>query len=124
MGSIAAVPNCDGISTNCITICNMNSQKYIIDYKTRAITKREEEVLTLVLAELTSQEIALNLSLSAETVKTHRKNIAVKLGVRGTIGMVLWALRIGLRDKWSGQIEEQAFTNGQTGSTFDTRSGK
>ena len=75
----------------------MNSQKYLIDQKTGAITQREEEILTLIMAELTSQEIALRLSVSTETVKTHRKNIAKKLGVRGSVGMVLWALRVGLQ---------------------------
>lgn len=47
------------------------------------LTRREREILELIAAGLTNQEIAGQLSISAETVKKHTGNIYGKLGVRG-----------------------------------------
>ncbi|MFC2111412.1 LuxR C-terminal-related transcriptional regulator [Bacteroidota bacterium] len=43
------------------------------------LTKRETEILTLVVDELSSSEIAKRLKISQRTVDTHRHNIAKKL---------------------------------------------
>jgi len=48
----------------------------------RELTPREREVLQLLLAGLTNGEIAEKLSLSIETVKTHRRNLYRKLSVK------------------------------------------
>jgi DNA-binding NarL/FixJ family response regulator len=50
----------------------------------RDLTPREREVLQLLLAGLTNEEIAEKLSLSIETVKTHRRNIYRKLSVKNS----------------------------------------
>lgn len=47
------------------------------------LTEREREILKLLTAGLTNQEIAGTLSISPETVKKHTGNIYGKLGVRG-----------------------------------------
>lgn len=52
------------------------------------ITARELQVLNLIAFEHSSKEIASKLYLSCETIKTHRKNIMIKLGVKNTAGMV------------------------------------
>jgi DNA-binding NarL/FixJ family response regulator len=49
----------------------------------RPLSQREREILALVGASLTSDEIAAKLELSLHTVSTHRKNIAMKLGIPG-----------------------------------------
>lgn len=60
------------------------------------ITKREKEVLQLIVQEKTAQEIADQLCISQHTVDSHRKNLLSKLGVRNTAGLVKYALRNGL----------------------------
>ena len=62
----------------------------------RLLSQREREMLTLIGASLTSEEIAHKLGLSAHTVQTHRKNIAAKLGVPGR---KLTALAARFRDQ-------------------------
>jgi DNA-binding NarL/FixJ family response regulator len=47
------------------------------------LTFREQEVLKAVKQAESCQEIADELFISAETVKSHRKNIISKLGLRG-----------------------------------------
>ena len=45
------------------------------------LTLREKEVLLLLASRLTSGEMAAELNLSIETIKTHRRNIHRKLGI-------------------------------------------
>ena len=47
------------------------------------LSQREREILALLGDSLTSNEIAIRLRLSAHTVQSHRKNIAIKLGIPG-----------------------------------------
>ena len=42
--------------------------------------------------EKSSLEIAESLSISANTVETHRSNILLKVGVKNTAGLVKWAI--------------------------------
>ncbi|PAV71542.1 hypothetical protein WR25_08951 [Diploscapter pachys] len=46
------------------------------------ITTRESDVLRLLLSGFSNKEIAGKLSLSAETVKVHRRNIYAKLNIK------------------------------------------
>lgn len=63
---------------------------------TPKLTRRELEVLKLIIDEHTSQEIADRLFVSVKTVETHRMNLMQKLGVRNTAGLVKMALSKGL----------------------------
>ena len=60
------------------------------------LTKRELEVIQLVVKELTTQEIANQLYVAPTTVIQHRKNIMRKLDVRNAAGMVRVATELGL----------------------------
>lgn len=60
------------------------------------LTRREKEVLKLILEEYTCQEIAEKLFLSLRTVETHRFNLQRKLGVNNNIGLVKIAIQMGL----------------------------
>jgi LuxR family maltose regulon positive regulatory protein len=60
------------------------------------LSAREEEILRLIAAGLTNQEIAEALSISPETVKKHTGNIYGKLGVRGRIEAVTRARALEL----------------------------
>ncbi|MBI1267042.1 MAG: response regulator [Cryomorphaceae bacterium] len=52
------------------------------------LTKRERQVLKLVVQGLTSKEIADALILSVDTIKFHRKNVHSKLNLSNTIALV------------------------------------
>ena len=52
------------------------------------ITSREKEVLELIAAGLTNNEIAVRLFISSTTVDTHRKNLLAKLSARNTAELV------------------------------------
>jgi DNA-binding NarL/FixJ family response regulator len=57
------------------------------------LSQREMEVLKLICLGATSDEIAVDLSLSPKTVKTHRSNLLEKTGCKNTPGMMLFALK-------------------------------
>lgn len=56
------------------------------------ITRREKEVLALLVEGLTSSEIADKLFISPRTVDKHRTNLLKKLGQKNTAGLVRYAL--------------------------------
>lgn len=60
------------------------------------LSAREKEVLSLILREHTSEEIAEKLFISKKTVDNHRQNILTKTNCRTTIGLVKFAIRNGL----------------------------
>lgn len=60
------------------------------------LTQREKEILALIVAECTSQEIADKLFLSLRTVEGHRLNLIQKLDVKNTVGLVKMAMQMGL----------------------------
>ncbi len=59
---------------------------------TAILTDREREVLQLIVAEYTSEEIARKLSISKKTVDNHRAHLLEKTGCKSTIGLVKYAL--------------------------------
>jgi DNA-binding NarL/FixJ family response regulator len=60
------------------------------------ISKREKEILQLIIDEKTSPEIASQLFLSQRTVETHRKNLMLKLHVKKITGLVRAAYEYNL----------------------------
>jgi DNA-binding CsgD family transcriptional regulator len=62
------------------------------------LTPREHEVLRLILAAQTNSEIADQLKLSPDTVKTHLRQICVKLGARNRVDIAMKTLKLGLVD--------------------------
>ncbi len=59
-------------------------------------TPREHEIIRLLVEELSSADIAQKLFISLGTVETHRHNILRKLGVKGTVGIIKYALKYNL----------------------------
>jgi DNA-binding NarL/FixJ family response regulator len=57
------------------------------------LSKREIEVLKLIVQEYTTQEIADKLFISNHTVETHRKNLLDKLNARNIAGLVKYAIQ-------------------------------
>jgi DNA-binding NarL/FixJ family response regulator len=60
------------------------------------LTEREKEVLRHIAKGMSAQEISTLLSLSEETIYTHKKNISRKLGVHGNSQLLRYALENGL----------------------------
>lgn len=62
------------------------------------LTRREKQILRLIVAEYTTQEIANELFISFCTVETHRLHLIQKMGVRNTAGLVREAMSARLLD--------------------------
>jgi len=60
------------------------------------VTRREKEILQMIVDEFTNQEIADKLYLSLRTVENHRNNLLQKLKVKNTAGLVKIAIQEGL----------------------------
>ena len=58
-------------------------------------TKREKEIIRMIVNERSTVQIAESLGLSPATVETHRKNILHKLGFHNATGLVRYALERG-----------------------------
>lgn len=56
------------------------------------ITKREKEILALIVDGYTSSQIAKILYISPRTVETHRSNLMQKLEIKNTAGLVRYAM--------------------------------
>ncbi len=56
------------------------------------LKSREREVITCIAKEMTNKEIADQLCISIETVRTHRKNLMTKLDVKSAAGLVKYAV--------------------------------
>ncbi|MDO8612358.1 MAG: response regulator transcription factor [Dehalococcoidia bacterium] len=61
-----------------------------------ALTRREREVLKLIGEGYTNQEIASQLSLSINTIQTHRSRIMDKLNLHSRAQLMKYAVRMGL----------------------------
>lgn len=63
---------------------------------TSRLSPREEEIVRCVARGLRNAEVASDLAISEETVKTHLSRIFRKLGVRDRVELVLYASRHGI----------------------------
>ena len=63
---------------------------------TPMLTKKEGEVLKLIAQEFTNQEIAEKLDCGIRTVDTHKRNLIKKLEVKNVVGLVKYALKMGV----------------------------
>lgn len=62
------------------------------------LTKREKEVLKVILEEKSIKEIASILNISDKTVEMHRSNLFAKLGVKNITGLVKKAILLNLTE--------------------------
>lgn len=63
------------------------------------LSRREKEILALIVEEHTTSEIAKALFISFGTVETHRRNMLNKLGLRNTAGLVRTAIEFDLLEE-------------------------
>lgn len=74
------------------TKANMRDNAY------STLTRREQEVMRLLVEGLAAREIAGKLFISPKTAENHRANIMNKLGLHKSIELVRYAAKIGLID--------------------------
>lgn len=61
----------------------------------KILTKREEEVFSLLVENKTTKEIGATLNISEKTVRNHISNAMQKLGVKGRAQAVVELIRLG-----------------------------
>jgi len=66
----------------------MNNTKTDSNIQKIKLTKREIEIVRLIVAGKTTKDIALELYLSELTIKTHRKNISEKMDSKGLADLI------------------------------------
>jgi two-component system nitrate/nitrite response regulator NarL len=77
-------------------IYNQYHKEKIQNEQLSLLTTREREILSLIVKEMTSEEIAETLFISKKTVDNHRQHILEKTGCKSTVGLVKFAIRLGL----------------------------
>jgi len=60
------------------------------------LTPRQMEVLRLMAEGFTTPQIAKELNLSGKTIETHRGEIMKRVGIHDIVGLVRYAVRVGL----------------------------
>lgn len=63
------------------------------------LTKREIQILSLLVKEYSNQQIADHFFISKRTIEGHRKNIMAKLNIKNAVGLIKYAMENGLLDK-------------------------
>ena len=77
------------------TLINKNTLK--ANFKNSIeLSEKEKEVLQLICQELTAAEIAEKVFLSPRTVEGIRSTLLDKIGVRNTVGLVVYAIKHGI----------------------------
>ncbi len=77
-------------------IYNQYNKEKINQEQLSLLTTRETEILSLIVKEMTSEEIAETLFISKKTVDNHRQHLLEKTGCKSTVGLVKFAIRLGL----------------------------
>lgn len=78
------------------SVTNTSKQKITDSFP--KLSRREKDVLKLIMEECTTQEISEKLFISFGTVETHRRNMLIKTGARNTVGLVKMAMEYDLLD--------------------------
>jgi DNA-binding NarL/FixJ family response regulator len=73
----------------------------------RALSKREREVLKLLLLEYTQKEIGYKLNLTSSSVSTYKNNIMEKWEVKSLVGLTVEAIKSGDLDLWRKMFLEE-----------------
>jgi DNA-binding NarL/FixJ family response regulator len=79
----------------------LTSLKQVSEYppELQSLTKRELEIMDLILREMTSFQIAEKLHITLDTAEKHRYNLMKKLRLNSPIGLAHFAHRYGLVNK-------------------------
>lgn len=67
-----------------------------VQHRDDVLNEKEEKILLLICQERVNKEIAESLEISVNTVNTYRTRMIEKLGVKNSVGLVLYAVRMGI----------------------------
>ena len=88
---------CRGVTYHSLSI---EQSEYAVEQPSRStppqLTVREREVLRLIAAGNTNQQVAETLRISIKTVEIHRSNLMAKLGTHSLPDLIRTAIRLGL----------------------------
>jgi DNA-binding NarL/FixJ family response regulator len=79
-----------------VTDIIMDSFKPLKTTSSPRLTKREKEIIRLIVKGKSTNEIAEELSRGKSTIETHRRNIFTKLGINKVASLVSYAIEEGL----------------------------
>ena len=79
-------------------LVNSSARASNLDSRYQSLTRREQEVLRLLVEGLSAKEVADKLFISSKTVENHRTNIMNKLDIHSTMALVRYAAKLGLID--------------------------
>lgn len=74
-------------------LLSSSGKKIRSDLDKKLLSKREIEVLELICAEYTTNEIAEKLFISPRTVDGHRNNLLLKTGSKNVAGLVIYGIQ-------------------------------
>ena len=75
---------------------SISNENHLIVPKKNLLTRRETEILKLIVHGNLNKQIADKLNISLNTVLTHRKNIVAKTGIKTASGLTLYSISNGL----------------------------
>ena len=81
------------ITESSVDVKNRSDQLY------STLTPREQEIMRLILTGFSYKEVAKKISISPKTVRNHSSNIMSKLGLKNSVELIRYAVKIGLIDK-------------------------
>ena len=85
-----------GAQTTEQLLANLSGRQSVVKSFLPALTRREREVLKLIMKGMSDTDIAQELIVSPTTIESHRKNIRSKLGARNSAEIVRIAMERGL----------------------------
>jgi DNA-binding NarL/FixJ family response regulator len=71
-------------------------QQKIQDEQLKELTERKKEILSFIVKEYTSDDIAKQLLISKKTVDNHRQHLPEKTGCKNTVELVKLAVKLGI----------------------------
>jgi DNA-binding NarL/FixJ family response regulator len=82
------------LSKHLILNCDQHAARGLVSVK--GLSRRQTEVLRLIAKSKTTKQIALDLSISAKTVESHRAQLMDRLEIHDIPGLVRFAIKVGL----------------------------
>lgn len=78
-----------------------------------SLSRREQEVMALVVSGLLNKQVGFELGISEITVKAHRGNVMRKMGAPSLAALVTMAARLGLREADIGVMSQDTSDAGE-----------
>lgn len=72
---------------------NTNLEFFKRVFREKKLSIREQQLFLLLLSGMSNKEIAVSLNLSLNTVKSYMRNLALKLGARSRVGILMSILK-------------------------------